>query len=523
MKKIKIILLCGIFLLFTLARIYSQELTASEIFDKVTGSVVVIKSFDSDNNIICQGSGVVIDDGLIVTDFRLHCGGGKIGVFQNNKLIDYPNIEAADFDNGIMILKLNTQILKKIETGNSSNVITGEKIYTIGSPLGLENTITDGIISGIRNIDNKSLVQITAPVSPGSSGGAVVNSNGELIAISRYQNNSGQNLNFSVPVNTALNFIKEYYLNPDDTEAKLMLLKGGFAFISDDYTGALTLYNEYIKRMPGSAIGYISRGLLYGEMAEYKKALDDFDKAIELEPSNDKSYITRGILNSFLGSSYRALEDFDMAVKLNGSNSLGYKGRGLEYFIIKDYKKALDDFSKSIEINNIDEVSYYYRGIVYFNINDFTNSINDFNKAVNLAPDFTEAYFSRALSYYKLNNLDKAIEDYKKCLEIYPDDEFAYNNLGWTYIDKADYTEAIGCFRKSYELDEHHWNAYLGAALSYYALGDINNTKKYYKLSCKEEPVMLKGMKGILIMEKKGFIFSAKQKKLLKEMFDEIL
>lgn len=82
----------------------------------------------------------------------------------------------------------------------------GDKIMVAGSPMGLEQTITEGIVSAWRNLPGKgSVLQISAPVSPGSSGGPVLNMAGEVVGIASFQMIKGQNLNFAIPVESIFN------------------------------------------------------------------------------------------------------------------------------------------------------------------------------------------------------------------------------------------------------------------------------------------------------------------------------
>ena len=80
-----------------------------------------------------------------------------------------------------------------------ADVRTGQRVYAIGAPLGLELTISEGIVSSLREVENGKVIQTTAPVSPGSSGGGLFNAEGQLIGIVTFQTRSGQNLNFAVP------------------------------------------------------------------------------------------------------------------------------------------------------------------------------------------------------------------------------------------------------------------------------------------------------------------------------------
>jgi hypothetical protein len=83
--------------------------------------------------------------------------------------------------------------------GDSGNAKVGDEVYVVGNPLGLEGTFSSGIISGIRQVDKDKLFQITAPISPGSSGGPVLNKSGMVIGIAVASYQGGQNLNFAIP------------------------------------------------------------------------------------------------------------------------------------------------------------------------------------------------------------------------------------------------------------------------------------------------------------------------------------
>jgi hypothetical protein len=103
----------------------------------------------------------------------------------------------------IAVLKAFGSDFPTVALGDSDKVQVGEEVVSIGSPLSLEATVSNGIISSIRELknENQRLFQTTAPISPGSSGGALLNMGGELIGITTAEVVGGQNLNFAVPIN----------------------------------------------------------------------------------------------------------------------------------------------------------------------------------------------------------------------------------------------------------------------------------------------------------------------------------
>ena len=99
------------------------------------------------------------------------------------------------------LIKIPGVAVPAVDFDNSDAVEIGETVYAIGSPVGLEGTFSNGIVSGFRNVGEQRLIQITAPISPGSSGGPVTNSKGAVVGVAVATLKDGQNLNFAVPSN----------------------------------------------------------------------------------------------------------------------------------------------------------------------------------------------------------------------------------------------------------------------------------------------------------------------------------
>ena len=101
----------------------------------------------------------------------------------------------------LVLLKISASQTASLSLGDSDKVEVGDSVFAIGNPQGLEGTFSQGIVSSIREIGSDKLLQITAPISPGSSGGPVLNSEGEVIGVSVATFRDGQNLNFAIPSN----------------------------------------------------------------------------------------------------------------------------------------------------------------------------------------------------------------------------------------------------------------------------------------------------------------------------------
>lgn len=172
---------------------FSQD--ASLIYKTTVNSTVTIVT---DNG--SQGSGFFVAPNIIATNYHVIEGASKADCFLNNSEIKYKIDGYLAVDKTVDLILLKVSGLNKPAIKLSvSDVSIGQKVYVFGSPIGLSATITDGIISGMRDFEGYKLIQMSAPISPGSSGGPVLNSRGELIGISVLQFKEGQNLNFAIP------------------------------------------------------------------------------------------------------------------------------------------------------------------------------------------------------------------------------------------------------------------------------------------------------------------------------------
>jgi S1-C subfamily serine protease len=150
-----------------------------------------------------MGSGFIISqDGIILTNFHVLQGAYSAEVEFNNVVYDKCMFIKGDSRLDIALIKIDAKGLPALPIGDSDDIKWGEKIVVIGNPWGLERSVSDGVISGVRVKEDIQLIQMSAPVSFGSSGGPIINSYGEVIGITTLASFfTAQNLNFAIPIN----------------------------------------------------------------------------------------------------------------------------------------------------------------------------------------------------------------------------------------------------------------------------------------------------------------------------------
>lgn len=191
-----VLLLC-----FGASSAYSQ--TAQQIAKKAFRSTVLLVMEDANGQPLSLGSGFFVRDGEIASNLHIVEGAarGYAKLVGQKTKYDIEGVTAVDRKRDLVVLKISAVSPQALSLGNSDGVQVGGSVFAVGNPQGLEGTFSQGIVSSIREVGTDKLLQITAPISPGSSGGPVLNGKGEVIGVSVATFRGGQNLNFAIPSN----------------------------------------------------------------------------------------------------------------------------------------------------------------------------------------------------------------------------------------------------------------------------------------------------------------------------------
>jgi S1-C subfamily serine protease len=182
-----------------------QVLSTRDIAVLVGKATVSIKVLASDGT-VRSGSGFIVEpSGTVITNVHVVEGAKQIEVHTNTGDVYEPaGVRVADARRDIAVLQLAACNLPTVKLADSDTIAPGDHVVVIGTALGvLENSVTAGVISGIREVDGSRLFQMDAAVSPGNSGGPVANDHGEVIGITVAKLTGGQSLNFAIPINYA--------------------------------------------------------------------------------------------------------------------------------------------------------------------------------------------------------------------------------------------------------------------------------------------------------------------------------
>jgi Trypsin-like peptidase domain len=179
----------------------ARLLSSQEIYRAESPGMILIETYDDEGRKRGSGSGfVVATDGTAITNYHVIRGASRATVkFGDGTVGSVEGVESYDQGRDLSVILVTPAPTTVLEIGDSDKMQVGDRVVAVGSPLGLQNTMSEGIVSGLRN----GVLQISAPISPGSSGGAVFDERGKVIGVSASQMVTGQNLNFAIPINWA--------------------------------------------------------------------------------------------------------------------------------------------------------------------------------------------------------------------------------------------------------------------------------------------------------------------------------
>lgn len=336
----------------------SAPLTLPDLIKLVKPSVVEITTFDSSDEPSSLGSGFFTEPRHVVTNWHVVEESYRVEIkTATGDVYPVKGILASDKDVDLVLLEVDMPRGKgPVLKISPKPVDEGENIVVIGNPLGLEGTVSDGIVSGIRDLPRLGrLIQVTAPVSHGSSGGPVVNLNGEVVGVARAALSEGQNLNFAVPADQIAALKRGPLLSFAE-------LRRGEAV--EKYQQALTLANRgschaaipLLKQAVATDQNYADAWLQLGtcefNLARYNEALSAFEQVIRINPQSEAALYEAGRSSAELELWDSAVNYYKKAILLNPANADARYGLGLVMCAVGDADEALRIYNYLVRIRS---------------------------------------------------------------------------------------------------------------------------------------------------------------------------
>jgi V8-like Glu-specific endopeptidase len=338
-------------LCITAPRILSSQNDLTQLVNQVRPSVVTVVGFNGDGKPIAQGTGFfVASNGTLITNYHVLAEAQKASIkTRSGKVYDIVETIAEDIDGDLIAVRANIQefVVQPLRISRTK-VLLGQRIVVIGSPFGLEQSVSDGIVSAVRQSDDLGrIIQITAPISPGSSGSPVTRTNGEVVGVASLYLRNGQNLNFAIP-SERITALLSHGINPargatrgnrvlqaraSKEKTKEETFDKLFAEFFEEERRSIPTLEERIRKNPGDIEAYESLddaymrlGKLYERGTRTAEAISIYRQAIKMNPKNADAYLNLGLLYLSTGDRRSTLDIYESLKKIDPAKAKQLSG-----------------------------------------------------------------------------------------------------------------------------------------------------------------------------------------------------
>jgi tetratricopeptide (TPR) repeat protein len=431
-----------------------------ELVKRIKPSAVAIETFDARGNTVSRGSGFFVASDKIITNRHVIEKSSRAEIhLANGKKFPVKGVLAIDGEGDLALLAVDVPpamanplpIIQRVP-------LEGESIVVIGNPYGLEGSVSNGIVSAVREISGYGkIIQITAPISPGSSGSPVVNMGGQVIGIATLQAAEGQSLNFAVP------------------SERIAQLRIG------ELQTFAALSSETQKNKRSAAQSFYSQGLAQLSRDDYARAVQFFDKATETDPNYAEAWYQAGFSYGMMGRHQEALKASKQAARLRPEWAETYVNMGASSFALGQFKDAAEAYRQATKLDDDNADAFYALGLSLGRLNRTDEEILAYKRTVALKPDYGGAYEQLGAAYFKQKRYADALAAFEQ-LKTYKPDAKTYNYLGESYFELGKTEEAVEAFNNAVGYNPDFEKARYNLGKAYVKLGDRDSANVQYEI-----------------------------------------
>ncbi len=410
-------------------------LSPSQVFEQVKDSVVVVRVLDVQGKPKSQGSGVMLPSGQIATNCHVVEDSVRFQVRRDNRFVA-GQLRPSDGNKDLCLIEAQGLSVKPAVLGKAAVLKVGEAVYAVGSPQGLELSLSNGIVSQLRG-GPPPFIQTTAAISPGSSGGGLFDGEGRLVGITTFYLEGGQSLNFALPVEWLAEITPGTRKTTAGRSLVDWLVRVGTLERKKDWLGLINWSRQWTDVDPGNALSWVILGTAYLNARRHTEAIEALRRALSLRRDETAEWIP-GTWNTL----------------------------GVAYTGVQRNSEAIEAFRQALRLRRDDADTWYNVGVANGKLQRHNEAINAYREALRLRPDHPRAWANLGINYDALGRHNDAINAYREALRLEPDDPALWYDLGRTDGQVPRPNEAIAAFRQALRLRPDHVDSWFGLAVS---------------------------------------------------------
>ena len=324
------------------ASVRAQE-SLPTLVKRVKPSVVAISTYDSAGEALMTGSGFFLRPGQVVTNLHVVRGAVRAEIKTldgKGKVFPVNGILAVDEEGDLALLSVEMPL----ERSRRSELATelpdeGEPIFVIGNPLKLEGSVSDGIVSAVREVPNSyRIIQITAPISHGNSGSPVFNLQGQVLGVVTVKVTNGQNINLALEAARVaglragkLQPLTE--LSPKNKDVAESLYRSGIESMwLGNYDNAVGYFENAANKNPKRAEAWVQVGYCKVKQGKIQEAIRAYSQALQLKPEDAEIHNKLGDAYYYSGRLREAIESYTEAARLQPDRAETFYNLAIAYF-----------------------------------------------------------------------------------------------------------------------------------------------------------------------------------------------
>jgi Flp pilus assembly protein TadD len=403
---------------------------SDSVYRKTAGSVAVVTAYNKAGQPLTEGSGFIAsEDGAVVTNYHVVGIAKAIKVRTGGRVLDVKGVIYGDKDNDLVILSTRGKDMPAVRPGDSGKMRAGEKVYIVSGSEDSGVMIYEGIFKGTgTHIRGRKALEISAPLSHGSSGSPVFNSDGEVIGVVTFFINRGQPLILAMPVdlikdkmkNRAMTASVDRIIKEYNKTAEYWFYLGYYLSAAGAHKEAAGVLGEAVRLKPGYADAYYYRGIAYEKLNKNKEAAAAFRKAVKAAPDFADAHFSLGVLCGKQGRYREAVEALKQAVTFAPDFPYAYYSMGVAYGKLGLMRDSVEAYKQAVRLKPDFEDAYYNLGLAYEKSAAYTEAEAAFRKLLKFRPDFAEAHYNLGVVYIVLKDKGSALERYKILKDLSP-------------------------------------------------------------------------------------------------------
>jgi tetratricopeptide (TPR) repeat protein len=317
--------------------------TLPTLVKRVKPAVVAIATYDANGEALMTGSGFFLRPGQIVTNLHVIRGATRAEIKTldgKGKVFPINGTLAVDEEGDLALLSVDTPN-ERARSSELANELPdeGETIFVIGNPLKLEGSVSDGIVSAVREVPNSyRIIQITAPISHGNSGSPVFNLKGQVLGVVTVKVTNGQNINLAIAA------------------ARVAQLKAG---------KLQPLSELALKGKVDVAESLYRSGLDSLWLGNYDNAVGYFENAANKNPRRAEAWVQVGYCKVKQGKALEAIRAYQQALQLKPDDAEIHNKLGDAYYYSGRLREAIDEYTEAARIQPDSAETFYNLAIAY--------------------------------------------------------------------------------------------------------------------------------------------------------------